>query len=515
MLKQFLERELTVVLNSILKVEQPVKLEYPKNADHGQYALSVAFNLAKLLKNSPKIIAEELAATINDSEALPFLTATALNGFINLTLSDDYLLTYLAQVLVEKNFAVTHEKINLEYVSANPTGPLHIGHGRWAVMGSTIASILKYTGHNVDTEFYINDAGSQIQNFRASVDAVKNGAPIPEDGYHGDYVKQLAQSDEDPVLNMVSQQKTTLGKLGVYFDCWFSELSLHQQGNVEDTINWLKDSGLVYENEGALWFRSSEFGDDKDRVLIKADGAYTYFLVDIAYHYNKFKRCDFILNIWGADHHGYVPRMKAAVSSFLEKSDKVDQHFKVLIGQLVSLVRNGEPVRMSKRTGDMIQLDEVIDEIGSDATRFFLVQKSADTHIEFDLDLAKKKTQENPVYYVQYAHARMASILEKITNTAQSYGGVSIMNAHERFLVINLVQFQDKVWDAAIKLSPYLLVQYALDLAKAFHLFYHHCHILNADNDEDKQRRLYILRYCKLVLSECLAILGISAPNKM
>lgn len=513
--KRYLAQKLTVVLDSRFQCGA-LSLEIPKQPDHGDFALTLAFKLAATLKQSPKIIAEQLSDVINQDSGLQSLVvAEPLNGFVNLKLVSEALWQHFLELQsVQIDYDPPKDKILFEYVSANPTGPLHIGHGRWAVIGSAIATLLRETQHDVKTEFYINDAGSQITKFYASVNAVKEGKPIPEDGYHGAYIKDLATLASDPLLANIEDQRQILDRLGVHFDTWFSEKSLHDSGDVERAITFLKENNLAYVSDSALWFKSEQFGDEKDRVLVKADGAYTYFAVDVAYHFYKLDRgFNRLINMFGADHHGYVARIKASVKAMLGQCYQANS-FEIVIGQLVSLLRGGEPVRMSKRTGDMISLEEVVDEIGVDATRFFLVHKSADSHVEFDLDVAKAQSSDNPVFYVQYAHARMSTLLVK-ANQSISYSQLtSELHAAERELLVKCLTFHDVVLESAHKLSPHMLAQYAYDLAKLFHAFYEHCPILKAEASL-LQQRLVIVERTRYVLKQALHLLGISAPDSM
>ncbi|RAP31718.1 arginine--tRNA ligase [Candidatus Marinamargulisbacteria bacterium SCGC AG-343-D04] len=491
--------------------DSDIVIEIPKNRELGDFSTNIAFRLAKPLKQSPLIIAEALCTHINsDSDRY---SCSSVKGFINIHLLDDYLWQYLSELLQTKpEFSKLSESILLEYVSANPTGPLHVGHGRWAVLGAALSRLFVFTQQRFKTETYINDAGNQISLFYESVNAVKEGKVIPENGYHGHYIHDLASSEADPVKAIIQQQRQTLDRLGVSFDTWYSEKSLHESSKIDDVLSFLKTSSLSYESDDALWFKSSSFGDDKDRVLIKSDHSYTYFLVDLAYHFDKVNRgFDYIINIWGADHHGYVPRVQAGIQSFT--SEKKDVQFKVLIGQLVSLFRNGEAVRMSKRTGEMITLDEVIDEIGVDATSYFLLHKSSDSTIDFDLELAKQKNAENPVFYVQYAHARMCTLLSKFDDVKPFDGKVSF-TPEERALATLCLLFYDVVWDATSSLSPYKLTQYCVQLAKAFHVFYEHCPIKSSD-DETQRKRLCLVTFTKDILKNALNLCGISAPQRM
>ena len=518
MIKGLLKQFFIDQIKAVFQLDVPddwVVVELPKFADQGDFASPFSFRLAKELKKKPQDIALLFSEAINQQKT--FCQCQAVNGFVNVSLSDAFLWQRFLTVLSDKvTYPSLGRSLLLEYVSANPTGPLHIGHGRWAVLGSVLASLFRYTSQSFETEFYVNNAGNQMDLFYASVAAAKQGSAIPENGYHGSYIQDLAGLDDDPVESVMGQQMLILRRLGVNFDRWFLESSLHESSAIQDVLNVLEKKGLSYEKEGAVWFKSSEFGDDKDRVLVKKDGAFTYFLVDIAYHFHKMERgFSRLINIWGADHHGYVPRVRAVIEA-LSDADKPVQ-LQVVIGQLVSLFRDGEPVRMSKRTGEMITLEEVIDEIGVDATRYFLVHKSADSAIEFDLELAKKKSSENPVYYVQYAHARMTTLLAKL-----GYEDASVVNGDvqgdlekaERHLVKLCLLLPDVIWDSTEQYSVYKVTQYAYDLAKAFHLFYEACPIKTAP-EPVKLQRLQLVSQTRAVLKQVLTLLGISAPDRM
>jgi len=489
-----------------------VDIGVPKTESYGDFSSNIAFGLAKLLRKSPAVIAAEFGSKLD----IPGVNVSWVGGFINFKLDDSFLFEkWIHSHSAEIPPVTVPEKMLLEFVSANPTGPLHIGHGRWAVIGSCLANILKAVGHDVQSEFYVNDAGNQIALFRASVAAVASGQPIPDNGYHGDYVRMLATttaSVDDPVEAMRQSQSDVLESMGTTFDRWFSEKTLHESGKVHEVIQDLRRAGVVYDSEGAVWFRTTDFGDDKDRVLIKSDGALTYFAVDIAYHADKLARCgNRLINIWGADHHGYVARVRAAVA-VLNQGATID--FDIIIGQLVSLLKDGEPVRMSKRTGELVTLDEIIEEIGRDATRFFLAMKSADSTIEFDLALAKKQSSDNPVYYVQYAHARICAIFRKLgIHEALPVELISI-NSAERDVISWGLQFSDEVHNAADHLAPHRIVHYLVELARRVHTMYEQSPILKS-GDGLKHQRLHILNQARQILSAGLSLLGISAPEEM
>lgn len=522
-----IEHEIRTILADVLTemdladLVGQIIIEVPRNEEHGDYATNIAFLLAKRLRKAPPVIAAELAARL-DSAFKSEIKATPAGGFINFILSDDYI--HRKIMLIDERFG--HSNVGagarhlIEFVSANPTGPLHIGHGRWAAIGDSIVRLLRATGYQVSSEFYINDTGNQIRNFYASVAAVKQGQPIPEDGYHGGYVLELAEVEGDPVQLMLAHQRKVLTMFRCEFDSWQSEAQLHAEGHVNKFINILRQSEYAYTLDGALWFRSTAFGDDKDRVLVRENGAPTYFAADIAYHYHKFERgIDHAVNIWGADHHGYVKRMQAALSVIL--ADKlgaagksIDDYFTVVIGQLVKLYRDGQEVRMSKRTGDMITLEDVIEEIGVDAARYFLAMKSHDQMLEFDLNLAKEQSNNNPVYYVQYAHARICSILRKASGLGQSATLGRKLEDEERKLLIKLLRLPRQVVVAAREYSPYLITQYMEELAAVFHSFYQKCKVITDDAVLSEQRVAYIDRV-RRVLQTCLDLVGVSAPERM
>ena len=393
-------------------IDSYIDIGYTVDEKFGDYASPVAMRLSKALKKNPFDIANDIVKLI-DKKYFDNVEV-ARPGFINLTLSKDYINECINKLLEDddygKNSAEDKKKILVEYVSANPTGPLHIGHGRWAAIGSALSNILKYVGHDVYQEFYVNDAGEQITKLNESVNAVKEGREIPEDGYHGAYIKDIAKMEGVPKDIILEQQRKLLERFRTYMDNYASELKIREGGELEKTIDYLNEKGLLFEEDNATWFRSTEYGDDKDRVVKKSNGSYTYFAPDITYHKNKIDRgYKYLIDILGADHHGYVPRITAAVRAVSCDTASL----KVILGQMVRLFRGKEIVRMSKRTGDMISLEEVIDEIGVDSTRYFLLMRSYSSSLDFDLELAAKQSSENPVYYVQYAHARICSIIKK------------------------------------------------------------------------------------------------------
>ena len=524
-------------------------VEKPRDPQHGDYATNLAMALAKPAKMAPPQIAKILLEHI-PTNGLIASASMAGPGFINLSLSLDWLRNNVRTVLTEKDAygrsdVGKGEKVLLEFVSANPTGPLHVGHGRWAAIGSTLANVMNAAGFQVHQEFYINDAGNQMLNLGRSVIYRIEGRPIPEgeagkEFYGGAYIHDVAAAardalgseldglDEDAKVKrltqfsrdlLLGQQQKTMGRIRCHFDEFFPETRLHQEGAIQKAVEVLKEKGYLYEQDGALWLKSTDFGDDKDRVVIRENGLPTYLAADIAYHWNKLVRgYDKLINIFGADHHGYVARMKAAVQALGYPADKLE----IIIGQLVSLYRAGEPVRMSKRTGEMVTLDEVIDEVGPDAARYFLVMRSSDTPLDFDLELAKKETADNPVFYVQYAHARICSILRLAEEQGHSLEGLdaadlsALGHEDERVLMLKLASYADEISGAAFAREPHRIARYAQDLAADFHAFYTNCRVLNPEDAALTRARLALAVASRTVLANALeGILGVRAPERM
>jgi len=541
-------------------------LERPRDPSHGDWATTVALRSAKAAGMQPRQVAEIVAARIAEH---PDIAAVEIAGpgFINLRLSAAALQRILREAReADRDFGRLDigggRRVQVEFVSANPVGPMHVGHGRWAALGDSMARVLEHAGWCVEREFYINDAGVQMDIFGASVaarylEACGRPAEFPEDGYRGAYIAEIAEEvraakgdaladlplDELRVrcrelgyaLVLENHLKRVLHGMGVDFDVWFSERTLHERREdggteIEDAIARLTERGHLFEHEGALWFRSTAFGDDKDRVLRKSDGEYTYFAADIAYHWDKIdvRGFDRVIDIWGADHHGYVPRMKAAVAA-LGHEGQLD----VVIGQLVNLLRGGEPVRMSKRTGEMVTFEELLEDVGADAARYWFLRRSTDQQVDFDIELARQQSADNPVYYVQYAHARICSILAK---AAREAGGADDEGASadslaaafvstdadltpliadaELALMRALGEFADVVEVAARDLAPHKLTRYAEDLAATFHQFYTQCRVVS-DDAVLTTARLYAVDATRRALRCVLALLGVSAPERM
>ena len=561
---------------NLLKEDDDFSLnaEIPKNEEFGDIAVNVSA-LAKFAKMAPPAIAQPVAEAINIEDC----TISTVAGFINFKLGKSFLNAIVKEIMEQKadygsNDFGSGQKVILEYVSANPTGPFHIGHGRWAAMGSALANLLKFAGYDVYQEFYINDAGNQIKNLGRSLhirvlQELGEKIDFPSDEierksyYPGDYLIPVAKDfvKENPELakslnrdltteqleilssfakaKMLGLQKELLNKFHTHFDNFYSETDLHKSGKVEKCVNKLKELGMLYEKEGALWFKSSLFGDDQDRVLKKTDGSNTYLTADIAYHHDKIQRgFDKLINIWGADHHGYVARMKAAIEALGDDPNKLE----VLLGQLVNIVLNGEATRMGKRK-NMVTLEDLIDEVGVDATRYWMIIRSIDTTLDFDIELAKSKTDDNPVFYVQYAHARACSIFrnakterinvetgEKITPLfSENELDEAIMNADlnllwsvddekstasAKKLILKLEEFKPLILMAAKNRAPYMICKYLQELSGCFHQFYTFSRVLT-DDKKLSAARLALIKSVSTVIKTALSLLAVEAPERM
>jgi arginyl-tRNA synthetase len=565
-------------------VQNLLNIERPRQGSFGDYAVNVS-PLARYAKMAPPQIAAIIAQGFSHSDWAP----SVAGGFINFQVNETKLLNSMVRLIQQEkpgeNNAYADTRCLLEFVSANPTGPLHIGHGRWVALGDSLARIMRHCGADVTNEFYINDAGSQVFNLANSMwyrclEILGTGGklPPPEEGkpypfYPGEYVVDLAQGflneHKAQVLawdnpehtappeaiealaaygkaEVLTQQKALIERCRLHFDNWFSEKALHEQNAVKNMIQTLKDKGVTYEKDGALWFASSRFGDDQDRVLIKSDGSYTYLTADIAYHDEKYRRRDgyynLIMNIWGADHHGYIPRMKAAMQALDHNPDQLE----IILGQLVNLIVEGERTRMGKRK-KMLTLEELVDEVWVDAVRFWMVSKSQDTPLDFNVDLAATASEENPVFYVQYAHARCASILRNAfqprldTTSGEELPPVVTVDQWDAFLkelspealaplfdrldddqarsalkelLLKMDSFEDRAVDTARQRAPHMIARYALDLSADFHHFYNVCRILLPDAELSKVR-LTVIYTLKKVLAQALDLLGVSAPEQM
>jgi arginyl-tRNA synthetase len=516
-------------------------LERPPRPEFGDYSSNAAMLLAPVLKQQPREIAERLGDQLRDSMgAAVERVEVAGPGFLNIFLSDDWFRAALVSMREKgAEFAAgvvdpdARERILVEFVSANPTGPLHVGGGRHAALGDSLARVLEFAGHRVEREYYINDYGTQIELFGRSIAAAMTGSELPEGGYQGDYVGVLAErlraesfdpADLDALTRravelMRDQAQATLDRFRVRFDTWSFEHTLHEQGAVERTLERLRHEGYVYESEGATWLRTTAFGDDKDRVLERSSGEYTYFAPDIAYHeYKRGRGFDRLINVLGADHHGYVGRIKAAWQALGGDPDR----FELMIMQLVHVVERGERAQMSKRKGEFVTLDDLIDDIGVDAARFFMLQRSPDTTLDLDLDLARQQSQENPVYYVQYAHARIASILanaadERLEAARQlDPTGLSMpLEPAERTLIKRLLELPGEVQEAAERRAPHRLTDYAREVASDFHAFYRDCRVIGAETPDLEAFRIGVCQATQRVIARTLDLLGVEAPERM
>ena len=522
-----------------------IAVEHPQNPEYGDYASSLPLKLARATGLNPLTIAQDMVELIASSPEIGSI-AVAPPGFINFTLKSDWLTRQVDSILVAGDSYGNIDlgqgsRVQLEFVSVNPTGPLHVGHGRGAILGSTLANVFAAAGYRVEKEYYINDAGSQIDAFYRSLYAryqqcLGIDAEMPSDGYLGNYVVDLAEeiiAEEGdrflslPLKEALSQLghiglvklialiKSDLELLGVSFDVWFSEQSLYDNGQYQRALSLLHQGGYIAEKEGATWFVSTALGEDKDNVMVRSDGSPTYFALDIAYHYNKFleRKFDKVINIWGADHQGHISRMKAVVGALGIAPERLE----VIISQLVTLRRGDELVRVSKRSGDIITLREVVDEVGIDACRFFFASRSADSQMDFDLELAKKQSADNPVYYVQYAHARIASILRLAQQRGIDYadGDVSLLTTEpELALIRKMLLLPEMVEVVAHTLEPHHLAYYAQDLATVFHSFYKQCRVIS-QNEILTKARLKLVEAAKVVLARTLHLMGMTAPERM
>ena len=520
-----------------------VELSVPPKKEFGDFATNFAMQSARVFHQNPRKIAEELAARIQ-GDWLDH-TQIAGPGFLNFYLKGDVLYDSFRKIFeAGDSFGQLPKKdapkIQVEYVSANPTGPLHVGHGRGAAAGSALVNLLRAAGYPVQSEYYINDAGNQMNILAQSVNArylelLGQDAAFPENGYHGEDIKVTAQriidKDGDKYLSMSEEErleifkdlayheklailKEDLEKFNVTFDNWFSERTLHPNA-VKGAVKILQDNGNIYEKDGALWLKSTAYGDDKDRVVIRDNGVPTYLAADIAYHHNKYERgFDRLINIWGADHHGYVCRVKAAMEALGHDPEKLT----VLLLQMVALYRNGELVKMSKRTGKSVTLNELIEEVGTDAARYFFLMRSLDSQLDFDLDLAKKKSNDNPVYYIQYAHARICSIFRQAEETGLSLGKEPkldlLTDESEVALIKKIEEYPEVVERAARDYAPQQIARYSYELAALFHSFYNKCRIMGVGEDLG-EARLALVTVTAQVIRHSLGILGVSAPEHM
>jgi arginyl-tRNA synthetase len=512
-------------------------LDRPPKPELGDYSSNAAMLLAAPLGEAPRDVAVRLGAELERelgaADSVERIEVAG-PGFVNLFLSDEWYRRAMARLgAAGKELGpapvATPERILVEYVSANPTGPLHVGGGRHAAYGDALVRLLRAAGHEVQSEYYVNDAGGQVQRFAASIVAAMTGGPPPEDGYEGAYVAELAEqiraggidpADAEAVgrrgIELVLEGVcATLDRFGVAFDNWFSERDLYAGGEVEAALEELERRGHSYRTDGALWLRSTDFGDDKDRVLIRADGEPTYLAADVAYHRDKLERgFGRLIDVLGADHHGYAPRVRAAIAALGADPEVLE----ALIMRLVHIVESGERAQMSKRSGDFVSLDELIDDIGVDAARWFMLWRSHDTTVDLDLELARRESNDNPVYYVQYAHARIASILRKAGGDAGEAGAPTpgtLLQPAERNLVKRLLEFPEEVREAAARRAPHRICAYSTAVAADFHAFYRDCQVVGAEGEGVERSRLGLCLLTQRTIAASLGMLGISAPETM
>ncbi|MFF2484218.1 arginine--tRNA ligase [Paenibacillus sp. NPDC058071] len=522
-------------------------LEVPKDKAHGDLATNAAMQLTKLAKKNPRQIAETIIANLNGEKFGIQSAEIAGPGFINFRIDKSYLYSVISEVTAAGDdygrlSLGAGKRVEVEFVSANPTGSLHLGHARGAAVGDALCNVLDFAGYEVTREYYINDAGNQVNNLARSIEAryrqaLGQDAAMPEDGYHGEDIvgfgKELSEQEGERLLSLPEEErfvyfrkyglekeldkiKRDLGRFRVGFDIWYSETSLYESGQVEKALEALKEKGQVYEEEGATWLSTMPYGDDKNRVLVKNDGSYTYLTPDIAYHRDKFSRgYDRMINIWGADHHGYIPRVKAAMAALGNDPDKLV----VLIAQMVSLFQDGEKVKMSKRTGKAVTMQDLMDEVGVDAIRYFFTMRSMDSHLDFDMDLAISTSNENPVFYVQYAHARICSIFRQAEEQgiAVQKDGLNfskLSSEAEYDLLRKLGELPQEVAEAAEQYAPHRIVRYVYELASQFHSYYKAERVIT-DDAEQTQARLALLGAVRTVIANALRLVGVSAPERM
>ena len=538
--------------SNLLQCQIPAQiiLERPKNRDHGDYATSIALTLAKQANLQPRVIAQVIIDSMNSNNLLTpagiSKTEIAGPGFINITLATASQAAIIPKIIsAGKEYGSSNllvgKKINLEFVSANPTGPLHLGHTRWAAVGDSLGRVLSAAGAEVTREFYVNDRGNQMDLFGASIRAAALNQPRPEAGYHGEYIEDLANQIQKSNPDLVSlpesesiaafrdagyklqlaQQNKVLDNFGTHFDVWFSEKALYENNFFDHSLNKLKAQGHVYELEGAIWLRTTDFGDDKDRVMIKSDGSFAYFASDSAYYVSKrergFNLCIYML---GADHHGYVGRIKAIAAC---AGDDKDKDVEILIGQMVKIIEGGEEIKLSKRAGTIITLEELVEKVGKDAARYTLIRFPTDTPMVMDVDLLRKNTNENPVYYVQYAHARICAVLRNakdygINYEIKSFNPELLVHERERELIGLLAEFPRVVSAAAQAREPHRVARYIEDLASQYHRFYNDCRVLPLGDEKPTELNSARATLCLAtaqVISNGLDLLGVSAPEKM
>ncbi|RTE09636.1 arginine--tRNA ligase [Paenibacillus whitsoniae] len=542
-------REAVLAAGIVEEAQLPeIVLEIPKEKAHGDFATNVAMQLTRIAKANPRQLAERIIANLPKEAASIAEAEIAGPGFINFKMNQAYLYPIIADVQQQGDRYGQSDvgkglKVQVEFVSANPTGSLHLGHARGAAVGDVLCNVLDLAGYNVSREYYINDAGNQVVNLAKSIEArylqaLGQDAEMPEDGYYGEDIKgfaaDLAAEKGDSLLSLPEDErrayfrsyglakeldkiKRDLGRFGVRFDNWFSETSIYENNLIPPVLEELRKNGHIYEEEGATWLNTTPLGDDKNRVLIKNDGSFTYLTPDIAYHRDKFERgFDRLVNIWGADHHGYIPRMKAAMTALGYDANRLE----VLIAQMVSLFQNGEKVKMSKRTGKAVTMEDLMDEVGVDPIRYFFAMRSMDSHLDFDMDLAVSQSNENPVFYVQYAHARICSIFRQAEEqgiAVQPLAQVDLakLTSEAEFdLLRKIGELPEEIAIAAEQYAPHRIIRYVYELASQFHSYYRG-HYVITDDAALSQARLALLGALQTTLANALRIVGVSAPERM
>jgi len=535
----FIKKILYEALINLVDIkDEDIEIEIPSDNNFGDFATPIAMRLAKSLRKPPRKIADDILSKINNQDIFDKIEIAGA-GYINFTFSRNFLSDQLRNLLSIKELYFFEDigkgkKVLIEFVSANPTGPLHLGHGRGAAVGAALANLLQFSGYRVTREYYINDAGRQVHLLGISVlsrhkQLSGEDYPMPEDGYLGDYIIEIAKDflksgmhesfiADFAYKRMLNQIQHDLADFGITFDSWQSEKELYENNEVSQSIDDLRNRQYIYQKDGAVWFSSTLFGDDKDRVIIKSDGEYTYFASDIAYHRKKVEKgYDEIIDIWGADHHGYIPRIQAVILSLGHPKEKL----RVLLVQLVSLLRDGLPVQMSKRAGEFITLKEVINEIGADTTKFLFLTRRHDSHLEVDIEIAKKQSHENPVYYVQYAHARIKSIFEKFFNQTKSSEAddisnfdVALFNDEEIRLIKKVLTYKMVFRNAVVAREPHRITFYLQELAGMFHTNYQKYRVISDDSELTKSR-LALCEAVGIVIRHGLRMLGVHAPERM
>ena len=518
--------KLTETLEGTFRIKKEVSLERPREEGFGDYASSVALELSKDLEKNPREIATQIIENFPSLKEVESITVAG-PGFINFKLSDHFWFGFLNEIIEQgERFASgkrKDEKINIEFISCNPTGPMTIANGRGGFTGDVLANLFTFLGYEVVREFYVNDTGNQIKTLGLSLLAARGEIEREEHFYQGDYLNDLknkfTEENNPQILGQkVAREilekniKPSIEKMTINFDVFFSEREMREQGKIEEVLDFLEKKKLTYREDEALFMRTTQYGDDKDRVLKKRDASFTYFASDIAYHWDKFERSDRLINIWGADHHGYIGRILALATS-VDRQDDIS----FLIVQLVRLVSQGKEFKMSKRKGKFIEIKDLIDQVGTESARWFFLQKAANTHLDFDLDLAKDKSEKNPVYYVKYAHARLCGILRKLSADSEDLARKEEVFSFEEVelsLLKEIEKFPEIIEEVAKNLEVHRLCFYAQDLAKKFHKFYTHCPVMNAEREvQDKRKK--ILKATKIILASVLNIIGVSAPERM